>query len=131
MAALLAKPPVQTNKGSGKDWNPVATLLHSTLKRTSRNSEDTAMRLVRLVLTVLLGMLVVMDAIVAARVAHSGWPKTLLVTASNNAAQVEVVPVHFTASAWFFFGFYGVAQLVLLYLVWRSWRSPTGTTKHA
>jgi hypothetical protein len=89
------------------------------------------MHRVRFVLTVLVGILLVMDAIVAARVARSGWPKTLVIAASNNAAQVQVLPAHFNASAWVLFGLYGIAHFALLYLVWRSWRSSTGTTNRA
>ena len=55
-----------------------------------------------------------MDAIVAARVARSGWPKTLVIAASNKAAQVQVLPAHFNASAWVLFGLYGIAHFALL-----------------
>ena len=78
-----------------------------------------AMHRVRFVLTVPVGILLVMDAIVAARVARSGWPKTLVIAASNNAAQVQVLPAHFNASAWVLFGLYGIAHFALLYLVCR------------
>jgi hypothetical protein len=39
------------------------------------------MRLMKLLLTALLGILVATDAIVAVRLVHSGWPKALVVAA--------------------------------------------------
>ncbi len=80
------------------------------------------MHALRFVATAFLGLLIVIDTIVAARLLHSGWPKTIVLTASGQAAQVQVLPMHLGVSGSVLVVLYGVLHVGLCYLVWRAWR---------
>jgi hypothetical protein len=81
------------------------------------------MRALRFLAMVLLGLLIVNDLIVAGRLLHSGWPKTLVLTTSGQRAQIQVVPIPFGVSDWVLLGLYGALHVALCYWVWKARRS--------
>ncbi len=80
-------------------------------------------RLMRIILSGLLGILLVLDAIVVVRLSTSGWPKYIIVNAADHAAQVQAIPMHLNTSGWLLVVAYGCVHALLCYGVWRVWRS--------
>ncbi len=57
------------------------------------------MRALRFMATVFLSFLIIIDTIVAARLLHSGWPKTIVLSTSGQSMHVQVFPMPFGFSA--------------------------------
>ena len=77
------------------------------------------MRIVKWLLTSLLGVLLLVDLIVAFRLMRIGWPKRLVGAMVDNTAQIRAVPIPMDVMAWLSFGLYAGAHVALFYGLWR------------
>jgi hypothetical protein len=82
----------------------------------------TYLRVAKWILTIGLGILLLIDGIVAFRLIHDGWPKHVVGTVVGDVAQVYAVPISMNASGWILFIFYVFAHLALCYGIWKLWR---------
>lgn len=81
----------------------------------------------RTLLTVILGLFLLVDMIVGYRLWESGWPKSISLTSPQNGVeQVEVLAVPFTVMDWLILIVLIGAHSVLMYSIWRAWRSSPG-----
>lgn len=82
------------------------------------------MRRFRMPLTVVLGFLIAIDLITGYRLWESGWPKSITLTSPERGVeQVQVVGVPFTGTDWVILILLIVAHAVMVYMVWKAWRS--------
>jgi hypothetical protein len=81
------------------------------------------MRALRLLVSVLLGIVILFDVSLAYRFLHYGWPHTLVITETTQGVEVQSFPMRMDVWSWVGFGLYGVLNVVLCYGVWKTWRS--------
>jgi hypothetical protein len=82
------------------------------------------MRRFRILLTVILGILVAIDAIVGYRLWESGWPKHIgLTSPQKGVEQVRVTAVPFTGPDWVILILLIGVHALLFCLVRKAWRS--------
>jgi len=82
------------------------------------------MRRFRIPLTVVLGLLLLVDLIVGYRLWESGWPKSIVLTSPREGVeQVQVVRVPFTGTDWLVLILLIGTHALMVYLVWKAWRS--------
>jgi hypothetical protein len=80
-------------------------------------------------LTGLFIILVFVDSVVAYRVFNSGWPSTIsLAPTPDGAEQVQVHPIPLTSATWFFLAFAIAIHVLLLYFIWKAWKSSSSPT---
>jgi hypothetical protein len=81
----------------------------------------------RIPLTVLLLFFALVDLIVGYRLFNSGWPKSIALTSTpGGSEQVQVLPIPVTNSDWIVLVLAVGIHALLLYLVWKAWRSSPG-----
>ena len=86
-----------------------------------------AMRLLRPLLTVLLGLLLAFDAVICYRLWHYGLPHELILeSAGSGAERVIVKRVPFTVLDGLFLGLFAAFHLGFYYLARRSWKAAGG-----
>jgi len=82
------------------------------------------MRRLRIPLTVLLGLLLLVDLIVGYRLWESGWPANILLTNPREGVeQVQVLRVPFTGTDWLILILLIGTHALMIYVVWKAWRS--------
>jgi hypothetical protein len=82
------------------------------------------MRRFRIPLTVLLGILLLVDLIVGYRLWESGWPANIVLTSPReDVEQVQVLRVPFTGTDWLILILLISTHALIVYLVWKAWRS--------
>lgn len=82
------------------------------------------MRRMRLPLTVFLIFVALIDIGAGFRLWRSGWPKRVtLESIQPGVARMDTAPIPFTGVDWVILALLVTFHVVLLYLVWRSWRS--------
>ena len=89
------------------------------------------MRALRLLVSVLLGIVILFDVSLAYRFLHYGWPRTLVVNETTQGVEVQSFPIRMDVWSWMFLGLYGVLHVVLCYGVWKAWRSTARRSKVA
>lgn len=87
------------------------------------------MRMVKWVLTSLLGVLLLVDFVVAYRLIRDGWPKRLAGAMVDTTVQIRVVPIPMDAMAWISFSLYAGLHIVLCYCVWRLYKRSAASGK--
>jgi len=80
------------------------------------------MRVARWLLTIVLGVLLLVDGIVAYRLIRYGWPKRLVISAADSVAQIQAVPVGMNGAGWALIAAYALVHILLCYCVWRLWQ---------
>ena len=86
------------------------------------------MRRFRIAFTVILGVVVAIDAIVGYRLWASGWPKLIALTSPQEGVErVQVIALPFTGADWLVLILFLILligfHVLLCYFVWRAWRS--------
>jgi len=85
------------------------------------------MKWLRLTTTILLGLLLLFDALVGLRLWIYGWPRYLTVTTEGPADQlratIRVTWIRFSSSDWALLVLFVGLHLALAYGVWRTWRA--------
>jgi hypothetical protein len=82
------------------------------------------MHRLKIPLTALLLMFALVDSIVGYRLFNSGWPKSIALTsAPMGTEQVHVLPIPFTNLDWAVLVLVFGIHVLLLYMLWKAWRS--------
>jgi hypothetical protein len=82
------------------------------------------MRRLKLPVTILLFLLVLVDAVAGSHLWRSGWPKRVrLYDIKPGVAEIQVTPIPFTGSDWLILVAVIAIHAALVCLVWKAWRS--------
>jgi len=77
-------------------------------------------RALRIVLSVVLGLLLLFDLVVVFKLCENGWPKQVKATdVRPGVISVKVTPIPFTKSDWWILAAFIGAHVLLIYLVRR------------
>jgi len=79
------------------------------------------MRFLRIFLSFLLALLIMLDAVVLARLATYGWPRALSIETVDGVTHAEVHTLSMSAWNWAVLALYLTIHVVLFYFVWRAW----------
>ena len=76
-------------------------------------------------LTVLLFLVLAIEGSEAYRILVHGWPNHVEATGSDNAMIIKVTPIPFTVTDWLILAGLFLLNVLLVYVVWRLWKSPS------
>jgi fumarate reductase subunit C len=81
-----------------------------------------SIKLIRIPLTVFLGLLVLFDLVLGYRLWWYGFPKNVTVIREGQSERMLIDPVAFTSFDWVVLTLMVTLHGALIYTVWRSWR---------
>jgi hypothetical protein len=82
------------------------------------------MRRLKAPLTVIVFLLILVDAIAGFRIRQAGWPKRVsLSDVKPGVVKIHVVPIPFTASDGLILAATIAFHAILFYLVWKAWHA--------
>lgn len=75
-------------------------------------------------LTFALALFLLIDIVVALRLASSGWPKEIALSSPQpGVEQVRVIAIPFTGTDWWILALAGIVHAALAILIWKAWRT--------